>query len=313
MIRVFRALTRPEYFFRPRQMWLRLRRSALPADEARTAWGLPVATGESSLISVDICNIGLHDRIVPEAICRLLDAGERALDLGANIGQNSSMMALAAGPLGRVTAFEPGERAANLLLRSVAKWTAFDVAAVGVVRKGVSSRKGTGMLHQFDDLGGATLEAAGATGEPIDPHQPAAEIELTTLDEVLPGSETAGLIKMDVEGHELAVLEGGASVLQQHRVRDIVYEDFGKQPTAVRERLESLGYTVFYLFPAWGRPILVPIGESGPWLQRARSEPNFLATIDPQRAVQRFRPRGWRCLRLRALPKFPTDQTKSGG
>ena len=311
MMRLFRVIQRPEYFWRPSQIWRRLRRGSLPADEARTAWGLPVAICEGSWVGGDVRNLGVHDRIVPEAICRLLDAGERALDLGANIGQNTSMMALAAGVRGRVTAFEPGERACRLLLRSVEMWAGFAVAPVEVVRKGISSREGTGVLREIDDLGGATLEATEATGNPIAEDQPAEEVELTTLGAVLPGREAADLMKMDVEGHELAVLEGGAGVLSEHRIRDIIYEDFGKQPSGARRRLEAAGYAVFYLYPAWSRPVLAPIAEAGEWLGRARSEPNFLATRDPQRAVERFRRGGWRCLQVCALAKFPSDQAQS--
>src|SRR5262249_17416850 len=104
---LLRAVQRPEYFFRPGQIWRRVRRHAvLRRGEVRLAWGLPIRIDPSCLIGLDILNLGLYDRIVPEAICRLLDPGEWALDVGANIGQNASIMALVAGPRGHVVAFE---------------------------------------------------------------------------------------------------------------------------------------------------------------------------------------------------------------
>src|SRR5258708_3175620 len=59
-----------------------------------TCLALPVEFDRRSPVGVDILNLGVYDRVVPEAIYRLSDAGEIALDIGANIRQNASMMAL---------------------------------------------------------------------------------------------------------------------------------------------------------------------------------------------------------------------------
>jgi len=299
-LRFWRCVQRPEYFFRPSQIWRRLRRNSFSGSEVWLAWGLPVEVDLFSMAGGDIWNLGIHDRIVPEAICRLLDSGERAFDIGSHAGQNASMMALAAGPLGRVTAFEPADRAWHMLSRSVEKWRAYRLAPIDPIRKGVGSRSGTQVLHETGDPGGFTLQAAPVGVNRFLEGKPGAEIEITALDPYLSGSQTAGLIKIDVEGHELAVLEGASRILAGRRVRDIVFEDFGRQPSPVTLRLESAGYAVFYLYPGWSKPKLVPVGQSGKWLRRAMSEPNFLATADPERARARFRAPGWKSLRMRA-------------
>jgi FkbM family methyltransferase len=297
--RLFQFMQRPEYFFRPSQAWRRLRRDSLFArNEVRLAWGLPVEVYLASHIGHDIWNYGTHDRIVPEAICRLIDPGEQAIDIGANLGQNASMMALAAGRFGRVTAFEPGALAWSILTRNVEKWKDYNLAAIVPVRKGVSSRSGTALLRATEDLGGFTLEDA-PPGVLVQ-GGPAAEIELTTLDAFLPEGEKAGLMKIDVEGHELAVLQGAGQVLANQRVRDIVFEDFQPQPSPVTRLLRGAGYSVFYLYPGWFSPKLVGVEESGPLLRQAHSEPNFLATANPQRALARFQPAGWKSLRIQA-------------
>jgi predicted KAP-like P-loop ATPase len=69
---------------------------------------LPVEIDPISHVGEDILNLGVYDRVVAEAIFRLLDPSEQAIDVGANIGQNVSIMALVAGRRGRVVAFEPG-------------------------------------------------------------------------------------------------------------------------------------------------------------------------------------------------------------
>jgi FkbM family methyltransferase len=299
--RFWRFVQRPEYFLRPSQIWRRLRRSSFSASEFRLAWGLPAEVDLRSSVGIEIRNMGIHDRIVPETICRLLDPGEQGFDLGSHVGQNASMMALAAGPAGRVTAFEPALEAAEVLSRNIGRWSAYRLAPIELVRKGVSSGSGTRLLRETDDRGSRTLEATPAGGQRFLEGEPGAEIELTTLDQYLPEDETAGLIKIDVEGHELAVLEGARRILAERRVRDIIFEDFARQPSPVTQRLEAAGYTVYYLRAGWSKPMLVPVAESDERLWRNRCAPNFLATTDPERAKTRFHARGWRSLRVRAV------------
>jgi len=304
-IRLFTALRRPEYLLNPRQIWRRFqRRSLCNRNAIKLAWGLPVEVDPSSIVGQDIVNIGLYDRVVLEAIYRLLDAGETAFDVGANIGQNASIMALVVGSRGRVVAFEPGPTALSMLTKNVESWAAYDLAAITVVRKGLSSRIGDGVLHESLDLGGFSLEddppgppriaPDGACGIPV---------ELTTLDDFHTERTEIGLIKIDVEGHELAVLEGAGQILEQKLARDIVFEDYYAQPSPVTERLQAAGYVVFALLTAWHKPILITLDQLS---RRSRQEydvTNFLATRDPERARQRFEGACWNCLRLRARRK----------
>jgi FkbM family methyltransferase len=297
-MRPLKAVGRPEYLFNPRQIWRRLRKRSLCAGNAvQLAWGLPVEVDPNSHVGLDITNIGLHDRVVAEAICRLLDPGEAAIDIGANIGQNASIMALVAGPRGRVVAFEPGPTAWSMLSRNVQSWAPYAMAPITLVQKGLSSRIGGALLHESLDLGGFSLEQS-APGPPrIAPEgSRGVEIELTTLNAFAPQSTEIGLIKIDVEGHELSVLEGASRILEQRLVRDIVFEDFYPQPSPVSRHLQAAGYEVFALGQAWHKPTLLPPNGSD------SSVTNFLATRDPARAHARFESIGWKCLRLRARP-----------
>jgi FkbM family methyltransferase len=294
-----KAIGRPEYLFNLPQIWRRLRKASLFARNAvQLAWGLPVEVDPNSNVGLDIINIGLHDRVVSEAICRLLDSGEEAFDIGANIGQNASVMALTVGQRGRVVAFEPGPVAWGMLTRNVKNWAPYDLAPITLVRKGLSSRIGEGLLHESLDLGGFSLEES-APGPPrIAPEGARGiKIELTTLDSFISHPSEIGLVKIDVEGHELAVLEGAARMLKQKLARDIVFEDFHPQPSPATLRLRAAGYDVFGLFQAWHKPILLPAKLGNP------SVTNFLATRDPKRARTRFEGTGWKCLRLRAQLK----------
>ena len=123
---------------------------------------------------------------------------------------------------------------------------------------------------------------------------------MTTLDAFLPEGRKAGLMKIDVEGHELAVLEGAGQILARQCIRDIVFEDFQPQPSPVTLLLESAGYMVFHLYPGWRKPWLVTIEECETLRRGAHSAWNFLATNDPERARARFKEAGWKSLRVQA-------------
>ena len=252
-----------------------------------------------SHVGFDVVNLGVFDREVVEALLRLLDPGELGIDAGANIGQNTSIMALAAGPAGRVAAFEPQPAALRLLERNVDRWASFELAPIEIVPRALSDREGMAVLCEGADLGGARLESVppasmahgGPSGKRFD-------VEVTTLDAFLPDARPVGLLKIDVEGHEAAVLAGARRLLGAGRVRDVVFEDFDPQPGHPTRILQAAGYAVFGLVSTWSRPSLVALSDCG--RRRGHRPSNFVATRDPARAIARLERRGWSCLRIEA-------------
>jgi hypothetical protein len=98
---------------------------------------------------------------------------------------------------------------------------------------------------------------------------------------------------MDVQGQELNVLQGASGFLKRHAVRDIVLEETSPYPAPTHHYLKSLGYAILGLTENFSGVGLVLNGSStydpefGPL-------PNYLATADPERAVQRITPTMWR-------------------
>ena len=142
--------------------------------------------------------------------------GRTVLDVGANKGIYAYWMSRQVGPRGRAVAFEPQS---DLRPHLEDLKRTFRLDNLEIVSQGLSNRRGMAGLRR-DKPGslGATLEAelpaAGwqATAESI-------EVEVTTLDDYCEANSLAdvGLIKCDVEGHELAVFEGGRRLLEQQR------------------------------------------------------------------------------------------------
>jgi FkbM family methyltransferase len=299
-----KLLQRPEYLLRPGQPWRRVRRnSLLQRDGVRLAWGLPVTVDPASRVGADIRNLGVNDRVVPEVLYRLIDAGELAVDVGANVGQNCSIMALAATPCGRVLAFEPSPDSLRLLTRNVERWRGYELAAIVIEPRGLSCCEGTVPMYPGLDLGGYSLEPLAAP-EIVEGRRAPADVgsalavEVTRLDACLADEASVGVLKIDVEGHEASVLEGARRLLVEGRVRDVVFEDYEPQPSRAVRILESFGYTVFAIVAGPCRPLVLDLHE---WTRRyADRAPNFLGTLLPARARARLARFGWRCLRVKA-------------
>jgi Methyltransferase FkbM domain len=119
------------------------------------------------------------------------------------------------------------------------------------------------------------------------------EVPLRNLDEVLDETATIGVMKMDVQGQELNVLRGAAGLLKRHAVRDIVFEEETLYPAPTHEYLKSFGYAVFGIAETFSGVRLVLNGQS-PFDPEFGPIPNYLATADPKRAIERLKPAMWR-------------------
>ncbi len=116
-----------------------------------------------------------------------------------------------------------------------------------------------------------------------------------------------GVMKIDIEGHELAALRGAERLLSVGCVRDIIFEEHTPLPTPVSRLLEAHGYQIFLLRKDTLGPKLIPTPCELP-----EALPNYLATLDSDRAQQRFKKRGFLSLRRHAISEalaaFGLDQ-----
>lgn len=154
---------------------------------------------------------GLHEVAEMGFLLHLLRPGEHFLDVGANVG---SYTVLAGGAVGaRVTAVEPVPETFAHLQRNVAL---NDIGQrTRCCQLGLSEQ--AGMLRFSKDLD--TVNHVLAEGEEL----PAVEVSVTRLDDLV-GQDVPVLIKMDVEGHELAVLRGAQTTLADPRLFALIME-----------------------------------------------------------------------------------------
>src|SRR5687768_3646110 len=250
------SLFKPEYCYRPRQILRRLGAGAPAAGtefaEAALPWRLPLRVRPAEHIGRCILQLGVFELLVSESVWRLVDPGETVADVGANIGYITSIMARRVGSGGAVWAFEPHPEVFKELEFNARQWAGPGVGTVRPVNAAVSDEPGRRHLNIpaafSENRGLSTLEAGdGHGGETAGAGRITVPIDSVSLDGLFPNGEKIGLVKMDVEGHELSVLRGAGRLLAERRVRDWIFEAGSGYPSPVTEHLSRHGYTVFKL------------------------------------------------------------------
>jgi FkbM family methyltransferase len=228
--------------------------------------GLRMHVNTYSLVEWDVFFLGFEPEI--RALCRrCLRPGATAIDVGANVGVHTLVMAHAVNGGGRVIACEPSpnfhkELTSNVELNQLSNVTIHQVA--------VSAKSGPVTLYIPSD----SQHAAGAS---LDPHMHpqlqsslAVEVAGTTIDDLvaMDAIDHVDLIKIDVEGFDAAVLAGAHDVLLRDRpyllfeyTRDW-WAKAGYSLEQVLAELRSVGYSTIWDVTWRGlRPISSPPPE----------------------------------------------------
>lgn len=177
-----------------------------------------------------------------DAILELIEPSDLCVDVGANLGIYSILMAQAA-PEGQVIAFEPLRLHRSILAFNQ---TVNDVSNLEVRPTVLSNEAGRTELAVPDDGGYASIQDTDRREV-----QETIEVQMERLDDVAPDASSLGVLKIDVEGAEALVLEGAQEILgdRQRRPRAILVEinaenlaAFGSTPEGIEKRLRGHGY-----------------------------------------------------------------------
>jgi FkbM family methyltransferase len=156
-------------------------------------------------------------------ILRFSQAGEQihVADVGANVGRWSESMVAAMSEAGRETdlrlhAFEPDSRAFARLAE------ALDGRLASLSKTALSDRQGTSLFHVVAPGAGTNSLYSVPGANPLAEEN----VVMTTLDSYAEQSGVArfALVKIDAEGHDLAVLRGASSLLAEHRIAVVQFE-----------------------------------------------------------------------------------------
>lgn len=177
-----------------------------------------------------------------------LQPGMIVLDIGANQGYYTLLASRKVGPRGRVLAFEPSP---GELVRLKQHLRLNRCKNVEVFASALGAAEGTAELHIV--LG---TESGCHSLRPPNVSQPTSllRVPVERLDDVLKmrGIARVDFIKLDVEGAELAVLQGAPELLRRSprpviltEVQDIRTEPWGYRAAEILSFLSSLGFQWF--------------------------------------------------------------------
>lgn len=176
-------------------------------------------------------------------------SGMTVVDVGANVGTLTLLFAELAAP-GGVHAFEPGVATFAKLEAALAEAGTANVIAN---RWALAGRPGPlrlnsydGPFHPFSTLADRPLAAYGVDAGPARQE----DVEATTLDAYCEekGIATVDLLKIDVEGAELQVLQGAERMLGEKRIGCVAFEfgqatfDMGNRPRQLSDLFRAHDY-----------------------------------------------------------------------
>ncbi len=194
---------------------------------------------------------GVLEPSVQEALHRHVRPGDVVFDVGSNIGFFSLLAARFAGPAGRVESFEPVAAAAAAIRANAAL---NGLSTVSVHEVAVSDHSGVEAFLLDEEEGWSHLANRGGNLEGTTRRS----VRLVSLDEEIDRDALPipSVIKLDVEGSEIAALTGLRRTLLTHH--PIVICELHETNVEIADLAEEVGYQLENLDGT------LPVREAGP-------------------------------------------------
>lgn len=188
--------------------------------------------------------------------------GSTFVDVGANIGIYSGWASRLTGPAGRVFAYEPVP-ATRAYLNAVIAMNHLD--NVTVIPKALGKQPGSVTLWVVPNASGLTSAVPPEAGSTEAARLQPVDVPQVTLDDELAarGGPPPTLVKIDVEGYEMAVLEGAVRTLSAPQPPAVVFETHGSHLARAGVRFadvpawfeDQFGYELYGMLPGGLRRI----------------------------------------------------------
>jgi FkbM family methyltransferase len=293
----FTTAIKAEYIYRPTQLLKRLFNNKKNFNKnCILPWDYKLNVKEDN-IGKAINQLGLYDLVVSEVLSRisgLASSGDLLVDAGANIGHMSSILDCYGAKDSFVHAFEPHPEVFLQLKSNSELWPS--KKRLYLHQLALSENEGWCDFHLpagFDKNQGLGFISTSANEHLLKSSTVLTKVEMTTLDKMFQ-DKNIFLMKIDTEGSELAVLKGAKGLIENQKLRNIVFEDHQLYPTPIMTYLESKGFTLFSIQRSLSGPVIKKASES----KAETWEPNsFLATLEPNFILEIFSKTGWNVLR----------------
>jgi FkbM family methyltransferase len=186
---------------------------------------------------------GEYESATVKLLNRILEKGECFIDIGANIGVYTTLAAKLVGSMGTVYSFEPSPSVSVRLRETAVLNSLKNVVLMPVA---VSDRNTTVAFYQADEKnsGKSGLFKSGSPGRQTN----VLAMALDSMAGVLPPVK---MIKIDIEGSEVAALRGMRGILLRDKpfllveLSDANLKPMGSSSSELCAVLSELGYRIF--------------------------------------------------------------------
>ena len=200
---------------------------------------------------------------------KYLKSGMTVLDLGANVGFYTMLSRSIVGENGRVFAFEPSQRNANLIRASIEENSFTNVK---VVEAAVSDKIGISTLYLSPNQNSAhSLLNLDFKYDKSSEIEKTADVKVITIDDYLEknvGDFKVNFIKMDIEGSESNAIKGMKKVFDENEHLILVSEFWpngflknNKNPKDYLEMLAGLNFTINHIDELQGQVYPVSVKQ----------------------------------------------------
>ena len=194
------------------------------------------------LVFLGLHRAGLMGAEEARLLEKLIEPGMQILDIGANIGLYTLLLARLAGKIGRVFAFEPEPNLFSILCENCAANDATNITPFQCAA-GDTNRRAKFQRATFNS-GDNRLGESKRDTQSI-------EVEVSRIDEVL-SAHIVQFIKLDVQGHELAALNGMEQILASSPEVCVLFEFWpiglraaGASPEALFSFFRERGFLIY--------------------------------------------------------------------
>jgi FkbM family methyltransferase len=211
--------------------------------------GLYIANENDMFIGRALIHYGEYGELEWKLLQRFCEPGAVVVEVGANIGSHTVSLGKAVGASGKVVAVEPQPVIFQALCANLALNGLTNVDAVNC---GCGNRRQTLHLPRVDyategNFGGIELQGHAATPTSV-------PVEIRKLDDLIAPCKMVNLLKVDVEGMESEVIEGGSKAIKNFRPVIYVENDRQQKSRVLIDLIRGMGYRLWWHVPLLYNP-----------------------------------------------------------
>lgn len=252
--------------------------------EASLTWGKPLVVDGEIGEGLYLLKRGVAQLSVTEACMRLARPGGTVIDVGANQGVMTSAFVQELSSGDTVYSYEPHPTTFSYLQRNMEAMKGEGSPVLIPKNKALSSEAGTITLFVPDEektRSWASLEENRAGEGVLE-----VDVEAVTLDDEI--HDRVQVMKLDVEGHEHKVLEGGQELLRREKIKHIIFENHEIEDSRTADILLENGYDIKSLRRSKKGVALID--------EIDKTRTDFVATLYPEECSGLLQEDGWRCI-----------------